>query len=394
MESTATLPRFDYSSVFGQWYDSPFLSSRVSDTWAKDIYDDELYAKPPDEFAPDFEAFDPYFYKWFFNSHPPSLGERRIRSMSNWITSKFLMQIYRRVHYNKKNFIGVITGDPGSGKSWTAVQFARWLDPYFTHKNIVYTPQQFFQRLGEINRVGTAIIWDEAGVGLPAREWQGIVNRAIGKTLQVFRQTKAGRIFLFFVTPDLSYIDKQARKLLNFFSVARRRAGENTVLNVYKVKVDRFDISSQGLFYRIPRFPVTTPTGMRVMITLRSFKIAPLPKPWQVAYKMASQVTKEDLISQYIAYAGEEAAEKTMKKLSRREKLDSAIEYVRTHLEEVINNKGKVDTDLILYVLRDRDINASMARTIKKAIEKEMADELALIQYELKRKKKSVLNSK
>jgi len=58
------------------------------------------------------------------------------------------------------------------------------------------------------------IVFDEAGVGMPAREWFSISNKMIGYILQTFRHQNLGVIF---TTPDFSFIDVQARKLFHSY---------------------------------------------------------------------------------------------------------------------------------------------------------------------------------
>jgi len=61
---------------------------------------------------------------------------------------------------------------------------------------------------------GDFLIFDEAGVGISSRDWYSIQNKLLGCVLQTFRNMNIGVIF---TTPNLSFIDIQARKLFHYY---------------------------------------------------------------------------------------------------------------------------------------------------------------------------------
>lgn len=149
---------------------------------------------------------------------------------------RFLRTIWNFTHEYKKNFLMCITGDPGEGKSLTACKIGEKLDPHFSMDKVAYTGREFMNAVGGVRRTGEVIVWDEAGVGLPAREWSSISNRAINYVIQTFRKDHGCVIF---VTPDLSFIDVQARKLLRCYTEARRYMKNPVNLWIYKISVQR-----------------------------------------------------------------------------------------------------------------------------------------------------------
>jgi hypothetical protein len=56
------------------------------------------------------------------------------------------------------------------------------------------------------------ILWDEAGVGMPAREWYSVSNKVISYVVQTFR---VKGYVLIMTTPSLKYIDTQIRGLFH-----------------------------------------------------------------------------------------------------------------------------------------------------------------------------------
>jgi len=140
-----------------------------------------------------------------------------------------------------KNFMAVVVGETGSGKSAAALELAHSIDPSFIdNPRIVFTPVEFMRTVKELKderergikrrrrsrkenkRYSTknivrmkptiCIIFDEAGVGIPAREWQRIQNKLIGYVAQLFRHLN---LCILFTVPSMSFIDTQIRKLMH-----------------------------------------------------------------------------------------------------------------------------------------------------------------------------------
>ena len=131
-------------------------------------------------------------------------------------TDHFLSWIDNRIRKNK-NFIGIITGGTGSGKTYSAITLAEVLSHRnqvpFTIKDIVFKPAEFMARInsGDLKK-GSVLVFDEAGVGYSSREWWSISNKLINYLMQTFRHRN---YIVIFTTPDLGFIDKSARKLLH-----------------------------------------------------------------------------------------------------------------------------------------------------------------------------------
>ena len=124
--------------------------------------------------------------------------------------------ILKRIKRNQ-NLIGVITGQTGSGKTYAGMSFleslSQDLGTNFCIKDIVFSPKEFMQRInsGELKR-GSCLLFDEAGVGYSSREWFSISNKLINYLMQTFRHRN---YVVIFTTPDMSFIDKNARKLIH-----------------------------------------------------------------------------------------------------------------------------------------------------------------------------------
>jgi len=154
----------------------------------------------------------------------------------------YLRYIYKKVHERKFNYLGFITGKHRVGKSTTALALSYVLDPTFydnLETRVVYYAKDFMKALREIrekNIIGGCIVWDEAGVGIPAREWYEISNKAINKAVQVFGRY---RPIVFFVTQDITYIDSQVRKLFHGFFEMYRTKNECAYMIPFNVRYSK-----------------------------------------------------------------------------------------------------------------------------------------------------------
>lgn len=124
----------------------------------------------------------------------------------------FIKYIKQRIRQNK-NFVCLISGQTGSGKSWSALSIAEMLDPNFTIDQIIFKGTELLSLInsGKLKR-GSVIIWDEAGIDLSNRAWMSATNKLLNFVFQTFRHK--GYI-LFFTTPYSDFVDKQTRRLFH-----------------------------------------------------------------------------------------------------------------------------------------------------------------------------------
>ena len=121
--------------------------------------------------------------------------------------------VHDRIKKNK-NFLCAFTGSTGSGKTYSALRFAQKLDPTFTPENrVAFTPKRFMQILngGEL-KVGSVILFEEAGVALNSRKWQSKANILVNFVMQTFRHRN---YIVIFTAPDFSFVDVSTRKLFH-----------------------------------------------------------------------------------------------------------------------------------------------------------------------------------
>ena len=117
----------------------------------------------------------------------------------------------RRIRRNK-NVLALFTGDTGSGKSYAAISYASMVDPSFSIDRIVFNTKDFVELLNSEMPMGSAIIYDDAGLGIGARDWQKESVKLFGLIAQSFRFK---RLVTIITTPRMFFIEKQSRSLIN-----------------------------------------------------------------------------------------------------------------------------------------------------------------------------------
>jgi len=154
---------------------------------------------------------------------------------TDWKISTY---VKHRINDNNRNWLGVFCGETGSGKTYSSLRLAQNIDDSFNIKKVVFNMQEFMALLnsGTLKK-GDCIVFDEAGVGIPAREWYTISNKAIGYLLQTFRNMNLAVIF---TVPNISYIDGQARGLFhNYFETKKILKTKGQVrTKIFNIKTD------------------------------------------------------------------------------------------------------------------------------------------------------------
>lgn len=120
-----------------------------------------------------------------------------------------LNRIRRRVLKHDRNFICIILGDTGSGKSWASLRLAERLDPNFNIDNVVFSSKDFLKRMARAKK-GDAIVYEEVGVNMASRQWwKNFGSLAVMQTMR-FRNT-----ILIMNAPVLKFIDSSSTDLIH-----------------------------------------------------------------------------------------------------------------------------------------------------------------------------------
>jgi hypothetical protein len=201
----------------------------------------------------------------------------------------YLSSIYNQVMRLGFSHLSMTTGRPQTGKSLFDGTINCLLDPTFfdnLETRVVYDANGFMKALNGIikrHELGRAVMWDEAGVGMPARQWYDISNKAISYTVQV-----AGvfRPFVGLVTQDMSYIDSQPRKLINTLFEVSRSNNKYATAKVFNITIDR---KRGKAYYKSP----TMITKDGIHVKLKGIRLTKPPKEFIKRYLDHSKPYKE-----------------------------------------------------------------------------------------------------
>jgi len=164
----------------------------------------------------------------------------------------FLAQAIRdKLHNRNENYLAVICGKQGRGKSYSAMRLCEQIDPTFNVDRIAFSAKEFMQLVKDGNlKTGNAVLWDEVGAGgLPAKTWWSISNRVINYVLQTFRTDNLCTIM---TTPDFMFIDKDTRKLLHAYMEAMKVNREEEYVLLKYLVIQNNPVYGK-IYYKYPR---------------------------------------------------------------------------------------------------------------------------------------------
>jgi DNA replication protein DnaC len=134
--------------------------------------------------------------------------------------SIFYDYILDRVKNKNKNFVMVLVGPTGSGKSYSALRIGEGLDPKFNIDSVCFKAVHFMSKVNELierskkgeDLKGRVLLWDEFGVEHNSREFMSLTNRVINYFFQTSRHLN---LIVLLSVPVLSFIDSATRKLIH-----------------------------------------------------------------------------------------------------------------------------------------------------------------------------------
>lgn len=279
----------------------------------------------------------------------------------------------KEIYFNKvrnrllkfnKNWIAIICGETGSAKSYSAMSIAEILThgTFSPKKHIVFDSEQLLELINnpENLKKGDIIIFDEAGVGMNARNWHSVQNIVLGSVLQTFRNLNVGLIF---TTPNLSFLDNQGRKLIHSYFQTKSidRVRKLSIVKVFDVQVNsRLD----KIYYKNPKFVVKG--ILKTMIGIKLPKInARKSKQYELMkLEYTTKINKEAL---------ETIKEINIPQTNGKDIEAKALISLQADYKQYLRRVGKreyLDIDLIQ---RDYNLTVRQAKRIKKTVEETFA---------------------
>lgn len=189
-----------------------------------------------------------------------------------------LNTVRARFEHNQ-NWLCIIVGDTGSGKSWTAIKIGSCLDPNFVANNVAFNTQELIHLIKTLPQK-SLIVMDEAGVSYGSRESMSRQNVVMSKIFQAFRFKQ---IALIWTLPDTHQIDINARRLLHSYLETLPIDYEHGRSRVkwFNVRVDRWNAKIYTVYPRI-----RTSSGVK---TITSVRFAKPPQDIIEAYEKKKQ---------------------------------------------------------------------------------------------------------
>ncbi len=283
-----------------------------------------------------------------------------------------LSYMWQLVHRYNSNFILLIVGLPGKGKSYAALTLLNALMINHEGKKIVnkknflnhlgFTFEEFSNKVEKNNRKGSIIIWEEAATidGANARRFYDEVSIYMSSLFQTMRYKNQIAIL---TLPSGHYLDKQLRQICH---ATLNMEGHDDIKSWGKFKLHSFNPELNKLYSKYPRFYDSNHNLNK--ITKVFF---PKPPKWMLdIYEEKQQAWKNELQKKVNKYIAKKKLEEGLKDKS---KLRVMLDITKNRWQDFYDNKkNKFVPELIMDDEEIRDIAEvslyyaqSIARTLK-----------------------------
>ena len=225
-------------------------------------------------------------------------------SMANW-TAQQLDKIKDLISKKDRDYVVVIDGEEGAGKSTFASQMAHYVDRTFDQSMMSLTPDEF---LSNINRAkkSQAVVFDEAFTGLASRSSLSQVNKMI---VELMMEMRKKNLFVIICIPSVFYLEKyvclhRARALFHTY-ISRGKRGAYFVYNQRKLK-QLYIYGKREMSYRNPRVKIYQRFVSSAPIDWVSYekrKVEALQKK-DISIKGLKQMNQRDFLISFLYYSG------------------------------------------------------------------------------------------
>jgi ABC-type dipeptide/oligopeptide/nickel transport system ATPase component len=281
----------------------------------------------------------------------------------------FFSQMIRNRVYNKLCTNIAVTGEPGIGKSYMAIDIARTIEGLmpdgrdrFDVKQIVFRHSQYMEIIVKL-KMGKVVVFDEPSYSMGKRDWFNEVQKVLVHTLESQR---------FLVHPlllpiiNMALLDKTIRQYLIQFQIHVIGRGHGMVYRIkpsqISEKVYRYQMGH--LYFRLfdnNRCPKDTCLGCKSMDS------CPL-------FRAQYERKKKDIQLERYDQAKEQASQKESQDLTDQQIETIILEAMKApkRVMEFKTEKGLLDVAAMRLYLRDQGMSISSwkAYNIKRNLEK------------------------
>lgn len=287
-------------------------------------------------------------------------------------------RILNRIHNRDLDYIGIIQGERGHGKSYSALRMSEKLDKNFTTDRVFFKPIPLIDKIFELyhnDELKKGMFWvlDEGGVSWGSRTWYDDSNLYMNYMAQTFRKLGQG---LFVTLPFLHLLDSQARKQRNAWMIAE----EKGKLRYYRSKRStKKEERQQGVkwdqYYRVNGEPLRT---IRIDLPERIDINKYEKKKDKFLYDVlgrdikTSDVDKETILEEFVKHAW-----KNKDKFIVNGRVDKSLVRVKLDLKDRSASYVKSRLSQKLESIEEKDSSENEGESSRNKIDNESLDIMA-----------------
>ena len=295
-----------------------------------------------------------------------------------------LWRFFARLNYEDKNFLCLVVGDTGTGKSCSAISLARAIDitPLGNGRfkrnfvidadeqgrgtpqcRVVFGPSDFLKLIKSGLPRGSIIVWDEAGVGNDATKWQDKKSQLIKHIMQTFRSRNYG---VFLTVPDKESITLATRRLVHCYVDMTSREADSARAKVTWAQRSRSRERTET-FYKYPVY-VDPETGKYKKIL--TYKIPRLDRDVEHQYNKIKDTTLQNLYEFYQRELDfidtelglkQDAQERALEKVQKFN-MSKCLDLCKPNLKELYGEDGDWSEAKIMLLLSKKNFECNKAQ--------------------------------
>ncbi len=138
----------------------------------------------------------------------------------------------KKVSKGNQDRVYVVDGREGVGKTTVAFQFAYIVDPNFSLDNVVFTAEQFEDKIRKLDKF-RALVFDESFNGLSSK---GALSKQNKKLVRLLMECRQRSLYVFVVLPSIFLLEKYVavfRSQCLFHSFASKKNNDRRYYKVY-----------------------------------------------------------------------------------------------------------------------------------------------------------------
>lgn len=255
---------------------------------------------------------------------------------------QFLENIYLRLHVRDQNFVMAITGKPGTGKSYAGLSLCQSVDPNFSvENNVVYRPMDIIDIVNDKKKVydGMAILWEEVGVGIDAKNWHSPINKAISHLAQTFRKK---HICLVMTVPDASFFDSSVRKLLNCIAEMEEKMDRKSKISKARIFIPNYSYRFKKEYFAAPRYNLKRE---KKPYTVRVLQFPKVDDETAKSYEKSRAA--------YMEQQNKELAQEISNSINKGEKklpVEDIAAKISNNPDKYMNERGNLDAGMVMML--------------------------------------------